>query len=95
MTDMNDNRLRALEIQSAEILTLLRSLSDKVDDRTDLSNAWRSRVDKILIGDGNGSKGHNVRLDRLEQAQERHKWMGRALLVPVFLLALQAVASLL
>lgn len=95
MPEVHDTRLRALEIQSAEILTLLRGLAKKIDDRIEASDVWRKQVDSILKGDGNGNKGHNVRLDRLEQAAERNKWLVRSLLVPVLFLAGKALIELL
>ena len=95
MDQVVEDRLRKVEVQGAEILTLLRSLAEKVDDRTELSNQWRAKVDKILIGDGNGVKGHNVRLDRLEQAHDRSKWLTRSMMIIVATLALQALAALL
>ena len=95
MDTQTEERLRAVEVQNAEIITLLRGLVDKMEQRINFSDQWRSRVDSILVGDGNGQKGHNVRLDRLEQTAERQKWMFRSLLVPVVLLALQAAADIL
>lgn len=92
---MDEERLRKIEVAQAEVLTLLRALAEKMDDRSAVADSWRKRTDRILMGDGNGAKGHNVRLDRLEQAHERQKWLIRSLLVPVVLLALKAVAGLL
>lgn len=87
-------RLRTIEVQQAEVLTLLRGLSEKMDDRIREADDWHDKVDLILHGDGNGYKGHNVRLDRLEQSQERSKWFARSLLIPVVLLALKAISDL-
>lgn len=91
---MTEERLRKLEVQNAEILALLRTLSEKMETRIAATDAWRERVDRILVGDGNGVKGHNVRLDRLEQAQERQKWLTRTVAAGVILLALKALAGL-
>lgn len=95
MPEVHDTRLRALEVQTAEILTLLRGLAKKIEDRIEASDVWRKQVDSILKGDGNGNKGHNVRLDRLEQAAERNKWMVRSLFLPVLFLAVKAGIELL
>jgi hypothetical protein len=92
---MTEERLRKLEVQNAEILLLLRGLSEKVEGRMAASDSWRDKVERILVGDGNGQKGHNVRLDRLEQAQERQKWATRTVGAGVMLLVLKAVAGLL
>lgn len=90
-----EERLRKIEVQQAEVLTLLRGLMDKLEQQTENNDAWRAKVDRILVGDGNGTKGHNVRLDRLEQAAERQKWMVRSILVPVALLVVEAIQGLL
>ena len=91
---LTEDRLRNLEVASAEILVLLRNLDEKMGARIAASDGWRARVDKILIGDGNGQKGHNVRLDRLEQGAERSKWVVRSLLVPVILMALKGMSDM-
>lgn len=87
--------MRKIEVEQAEVLTLLRTLGEKMDERIEYDDRWRRRVDRVLIGDGNGHVGHNVRLDRLEQAQDRSKWLVRGILAPVFLLALKAISDLL
>lgn len=91
MPDVTEDRLRALEIQSAQILLLLQELSTKMGDRITATDIWRTQVDRILMGDGNGQKGHNIRIDRLEQAAAHQKWMLRSIVIPVLLLAAKAV----
>ena len=92
---MSEARLRKMELQQAEILGLLRSLTEKMDDRISQADRWRFRVDSILVGDGNGRIGHNVRLDRLEQAASQSKWFLRVLGGGMVMLALRALQSLL
>jgi hypothetical protein len=92
---MNDEWMRKIEVQQAEVLTLLRKLGEKVDARIEADDEWRRKTDRILYGDGNGYRGHNVRLDRLEQAAERSKWIMRCVLVPVLLMALKALSDIL
>ena len=92
---LTEERLRGLEIQNAEILAMLRQLNETLHGRIAADDKWRARVDRIIVGDGNGSVGHQVKIDRLEQSHERQKWMVRSLLVPVVLLALRQVASML
>ncbi len=87
----NEVWMRKIEVQHAEVVALL----NKLDERMQEANEWRDKVDLILHGDGNGHRGHHVRLDRLEQAQERQKWIMRSLLVPVALLAAKALAGIL
>ena len=94
MEQMTESRLRTLEVQNAEILTLLRTLAEKVEKRIEGTDVWRSQIDLTLVGDGNGRKGHNVRLDRLEQSAERQKWLTRTVAAGVILLALKAVAAM-
>ncbi|KKL46847.1 hypothetical protein LCGC14_2341460 [marine sediment metagenome] len=58
-------------------LLVVEQLSEKVEARIDHTDEWRSKVDKVLHGDGNGFRGFNVRIDRLEQrasAQNRVIW---------------------
>ncbi len=77
-----DKRLRAIEVTQAAALVLLDELHDKMD-----------KVDTILVG--NGSGGHNVRLDRLEQAAAGARRLFYTLVIPVGLLCVKAVAGLL
>jgi hypothetical protein len=91
--DMTESRLRAIEVAQAEVLTLLRALSSKMDEQIKEGDDWRHKVERILYGDGNGYKGHNVRLDRLEQAHDRSRRFFWGLLVPVILLALKALSD--
>lgn len=93
--ELPDDWMRKIEVEQAEVLTLLRGLSEKMDDRISSDDKWRQKVDRILIGDGNGHVGHNVRLDRLEQAHDRQKRFFWGLLVPVCLLALKAISDFL
>jgi hypothetical protein len=79
-----DERLRAIEVTQAKALVVLEALDEKLD-----------KVERVLVGDGNGMKGHNVRLDRLEQGVVRSQWLFRSLLVPVILLLVKAVAGVL
>lgn len=79
-----DERLREIETTQARALTVLEALDEKMD-----------RVDKILVGDGNGGGGHQVRLDRLEQGASRARRLFYTILVPVGLLLAKAVAGVL
>ncbi len=79
-----EERLTAIEVTQAKALVVLEALDEKMD-----------RVDRTLVGDGNGMKGHNVRLDRLEQAAAGIRRLFYGLLVPVALLLVKAVAGLL
>ena len=93
--DMTESRLRAIEVAQAEVLTLLRALSIKMDEQIKEGDDWRHKVNRILHGDGNGYRGVNVRLDRLEQAHDRQRRFFWSLLVPVILLALKALSDFL
>ena len=90
---MNDQWMRKIEVAQADVLTLLRALSIKMDEQIREGDDWRHKVERILYGDGNGYKGHNVRLDRLEQAHDRSRRFFWSLLVPVILLALKAISD--
>lgn len=84
MTDNTDERLARIE-------TMLTHLTEKVEQRMAQSDRWRSRIEMTMYGDGNGSIGHNIKLDRLLQAQERQKWLVRTLLAAVIALAVPAI----
>lgn len=90
---ITEERLRKMEVQQAEILTLLRGLSEKIDGRIYATDNWRHRVDLILVGDGNQVKGHTVRLSSLESDRERSKWIMRTIGGGLLFLLLQALSS--
>ena len=94
MEQMNDVWMRKIEVQQIEILTLLQGLAKKMDERIKEADDWRDKVNRILHGDGNGYRGVNVRLDRLEQAHDRSRRFFWGLLIPVLLLALKALSDL-
>ncbi len=83
MTSQED-RLRAVELVQGKTLLVLERLDEKME-----------KVERVLIGDGNGMKGHNVRLDRLEQAAAGLRRLFYGILVPVGLLCVKAVAGVL
>lgn len=86
MTDNTDERL-------AKIETMLGHLTEKIEDRMVQSDRWRNRMETTVYGDGNGSPGHHIKLDRLLQSQERQKWLVRTLVAAVIALALPAVQA--
>ena len=76
--------MTAIEVTQGRALLVLERLESKMD-----------KVDRILVGDGNGMKGHNVRLDRLEQAAAGARRLFYGLMIPVALLLVKAVAGVL
>jgi len=90
-----DNRLRHIETQQAEMIVMLRALTAKVEERIAADSEWRRKIERTVYGDGNGTKGHSLRVDRLEQTIERQKWLVRTLGSGFALLALKAVWGLL
>ncbi len=76
--------MTAIEVTQGRALLVLERLESKMD-----------KVDRILVGDGNGMKGHNVRLDRLEQAAAGARRLCYGLMIPVALLLVKAVAGVL
>jgi len=90
-----DDRLRHIETQQAEMIVLLRTLTQKVEERIAQSSAWRQKIERTVYGDGNGTKGHSLRVDRLEQTLERQRWLIRTLGGGVALLVLKAAWGLL
>ena len=92
---MNDERLRTIETQQTRMIVMLEQLTEKVETRIAQSAEWRSRMERTVYGDGNGTKGHSLRVDRLEQTQERQKWLVRTMGSGFLLLALKALWGLL
>lgn len=83
MTEMSEERLSNVEATQARMLAILESLDDKIDTRHEEAADWQSKIDKTLYGDGNGHKGMNVRLDRLEQTALRAQWNMRLITTAV------------
>jgi hypothetical protein len=90
-----ESRLAALERSNERIITLLEHLNEKMEDRIEHTDTWRERTDLILMGDGNGRAGHNVKIDRLERTLKAQMWFIRALGGGIIALALKAIADLL
>ena len=76
-------------------LLVVEQLSEKVEARIDHTDEWRSKVDKVLHGDGNGFRGFNVRIDRLEQRASAQMWVVRALVTGLIAMIAKDVASFL
>ncbi len=77
MTDQQ--RLANIEAQQARIIALIEALGDRLDEEKATAQQDRSRLYRVIFGDGNGNKGMVVRLDRLEGAHERARWTIRAI----------------
>lgn len=97
-----EERLARIEADQARILAVLEHLSEKMETRIAATDAWRVRMERTVFGDGNGTKGHNIRLDRLEQAQlaqekahDRQKKLLATVAGAVVVMALKAVWGLL
>lgn len=94
---MTEDRLRKIEAQQAETLTLLKVLTEKVDDRIEQDDVRYQRYARLIYGE-NGKKdapGFLVRIDRLEQANERYRWLQRAITGAVVTLLAGAAWALL
>lgn len=91
MTEVSEERLARIEADQARMLVLMESLTEKVERRMGETDLWRSRLERTIYGDGNGNPGHHIKLDRLLQAQDRQKWMIRAVVGGVIALAVQAI----
>lgn len=83
----NEQRLANIEAQQARTIVLLENLSKKVDDSVSSSEVWKHRIECTLHG-CNGSAGLLVKLDRLEQAYDRNRWVVRALIGAVITIIL-------
>ncbi len=76
-------------------ILIVEQLTEKMEDRIDHTDEWRSKVDKVLHGDGNGFRGFNVRIDRLEQRASAQMWVVRALVTGLIAMIAKDVASFL
>jgi len=86
--DYTQERLSKIEVTQERILTLLESLSEELRSRAEEGEA----VERLLYGH-NGAPGLVIRLDRLEQAQERGRWVTRAVVGAVVTLLVGGVWS--
>jgi hypothetical protein len=95
---MTEQRWQAkIEADQAKILALLEGLAEKVEDRHEKDDVRYERLARVIYGE-NGKKdapGLLVRLDRLEQAQERSKWFARTVGGAAVALALAGLWALL
>ncbi len=73
--DYNQERLAKIEATQERILTLLEGMAKRLEDKEEDDKETR----RLLQG-SNGSPGILVRLDRVEQSQERTRWVTRAIL---------------
>ena len=89
-----EERLRDIELKQAEILTLLKGMCNRMDERVKTSDEWRARVERTIYG-YNGTPGLLVKIDRLEQSHERGRWLMRAVLGAVVTLVAGAMWALL
>ncbi len=92
---MTDPTLESIARSQDRTLLIVEQLAEKVEDRIEHTDAWRERTDLILMGDGNGRKGHNVRIDRLEQSLKAQLWVIRVLGTGIIVLVLNAVREML
>jgi len=92
---MTDPSLESIARAQDRTILIVEQLSTKMSERIEATDAWREKVDLTLVGDGNGRKGHNIRIDRLEQKIAAQMWFIRALGGGVLALGLKQVAALL
>lgn len=93
---MTESTLESIARAQDRTILIVQQLVKTVDERIEHDDLWRERTDLIIFGDGNGRKGHNVRLDRLEVAADRQRWlirlMGGAVAVALIKGALDIIA---
>lgn len=92
---MTDPSLESIARAQDRTILIVEQLSEKMHARIEQSDAWREKVDLTLGGDGNGRKGHNIRIDRLEQKIAAQMWVIRALAGGLIALLLKTAASML
>lgn len=91
---MTEPTLESIARCQERTLLIVQQLATKVDDRIEHDDAWREKMDLMISGDGNGRKGFQIRVDRLEQTAERQKWLVRTLGSAVLVLALKVGVDL-
>lgn len=77
MTADDGDRFSAIERKLDHTCFVVESLSEQMQKHTELEMAWNDRLTRTIYG-YNGTPGLLLKLDRLEQAQERQKWLVRA-----------------
>ena len=95
MTSPTSPTLESIARCQDRTLLVVEQLSEKVEARIEHTDDWRSKVDKVLHGDGNGFRGFNVRIDRLEQRAAAQMWVVRALVTGLIAMIAKDLASLL
>lgn len=73
--DKIEERLSRMEAQQERVI----AITEGIAERLKRFDAEHDKVRGMLHGDGSNG-GIVVRLDRLEQAQERSRWLTRAIL---------------
>lgn len=92
---MTDPSLESIARAQDRTILIVQQLAEKMAERIEHSDSWRERIDLTLVGDGNGRKGHNIRLDRLEQKLAAQMWFIRVLGGGLIVLLLKQAALLL
>ena len=92
---MTDPSLESIARAQDRTILIVQQLAEKMAERIEHSDSWRERIDLTLVGDGNGRKGHNIRIDRLEQKLAAQMWFIRVLGGGLIVLLLKTAASML
>ena len=90
-----EERIGALHTDQASVLATLKNIDEKLTSHARDQENLEARVERTLHGDGDKNIGMSVRIDRLEQAQEREKWAMRTIGAAVISLMVGAVWSIL
>lgn len=72
---MDDVRLREVESKLDRLLVQMDGLVERFGDHEEEQKTFRSKLHRVIYGNGSSDKGHAVRIDRLEQAQGRRDRM--------------------
>lgn len=75
---IDDDRLAEIERKLDRTFYMVETLSQRVADHSEAEKAWNDKLTRTIYG-YNGTAGLLVKLDRLEQSQERAKWFLRAI----------------
>tara|TARA_R110000803_G_scaffold20201_3_gene52218 strand:- start:755 stop:1048 length:294 start_codon:yes stop_codon:yes gene_type:complete len=83
MSDHDSERLGKIEKEQIRTNMLLSNLSENIREQNERSEKHDQLVDETLF---NTERGHNIRVDRLEQNASQQKWWLRSLALGIIAL---------
>jgi hypothetical protein len=91
---MSEERLQKIEAAITRCVVILETMEKSENEREVTAREWRTKFERTLHGT-TSSPGLLIKLDRLEQSQERAKWFIRLIAAHVLALVAAAIWTLL